>query len=67
MNTLQNILQNFGIDIKRNNRDRHVVDVLEDIFLKINEKEFALIIKNIAVEESEKGHIFDQARNRPYE
>lgn len=67
MNKLQNIFQSFGIDIQRNNQHRHVVDVLEDIFLKISKEEFALIIEKIAAVESTEGHIFDQARNKPYE
>jgi hypothetical protein len=67
MNELERIFESFGIAIKHNNQDRHVVDVLEDIFLKINNEEFSLMMKQLAISESQKGHIFDQARNKPYE
>lgn len=66
MNNLQNIFKSFGISLYNLDKQRDLIDVLEDIYLKLSTEEFDKLIKKIAVIESEVGHIFDEARNRPY-
>ena len=63
---LEDIFGSFGIKIFENNEYRHVVDVLEDFFLKINDKEYLLLMEKIAKTETLQGHIFDIARQREY-
>jgi hypothetical protein len=46
---------------------RNVVDVLEDLYLKINSQEYSRIMKKISETEATEGHIFDEARNRSYQ
>jgi hypothetical protein len=63
---LEDIFGSLGIRLLDNNEYRHVVDVLEDLFLKLNSKEYMILMENIAKTESAHGHIFDMARQRPY-
>lgn len=64
---LESLLQSFGIEIYKDNEVRNVVDVLEDLYLKISPEEYHRIVQEIASTEAKQGHIFDQARNRPYQ
>lgn len=63
---LEDIFGSFGIKLFDNNEYRHAVDILEDLFLKINNKEYALLMEKVAQTESVTGHLFDIARQRPY-
>jgi hypothetical protein len=63
---LSNILSQYNISLVEADGLRSVVDFLEDFFLKINIDEYQKIMQDIAQAESIEGHIFDQARNRPY-
>ena len=64
---LLDILKEHGISLEKNGQMRNSVDVLEDFYLKISAHEYNRIIKTISETETIKGHIFDQARNKPYE
>jgi hypothetical protein len=64
---LQQIFHQFNIELFDENGLRNVIDVLEDLYLKLTPKEFNCILAHIAETEQEEGHIFDQARNKPYE
>jgi predicted CopG family antitoxin len=66
MNHLQNIFKSFGISLYNLDKQRDLIDVLEDIYLKLSTEEFDKLIKKISMIESEVGHIFDEARNGPY-
>ena len=63
---LLEIFAKYGIDLERNNEFRHPIDILEDMYLKLNSEEYAKITKLIADAESQEGHVFDITRNRPY-
>jgi hypothetical protein len=63
---LLEIFAKYGIDLKRDNEFRHPIDILEDMYLKLNNEEYAKITKWIAEVESQEGHIFNTARNKPY-
>jgi hypothetical protein len=64
---LQQIFHQFNIELFDENGLRNVIDVLEDLYLKLTPKEFNYILAHIAEIEQKEGHIFDQARNRPYQ
>lgn len=64
---LLDIFKKHGVDLKHDDYFRHPIDILEDLYLKINMEEYAAIMKTIADSESKEGFIFDLARNRPYE
>jgi hypothetical protein len=64
---LFDLLKEHGIELAKNGKIRNPVDVLEDFYLKISTDEYTSIIKKISETESIEGHIFDQARNKPYE
>lgn len=65
--TLEDILQSYSIPLTQNNKLRNVVDVLEDLYLKISTNEYIRLMSDISTLETTQGHIFDQARNKPYE
>jgi hypothetical protein len=67
MTKLEQIFYAFNIRLKDGDKDRHIADVLEDLFLKINISEYQKLIDVIAKTEQQEGHIFDQFRNRPYQ
>jgi hypothetical protein len=67
MNKLEEIFYSFNVKLFDGEKHRHVVDVLEDLFLKLNAQEYQLLMQSISRTESKEGHIFDQARNRPYQ
>ena len=63
---LENILNKYGIRIK--NADgtlRNTIDVIEDMYLKLNAHEFSRIMQEF-IEEEKYANIFDDARGRPY-
>lgn len=64
---LPDILKEHGISLEKDGQMRNPVDVLEDFYLKISAHEYNRIIEKISETEKIKGHIFDQARNKPYE
>jgi hypothetical protein len=64
---LLDILKEHGISLEKDGQMRNPVDVLEDFYLKISAHEYNRIIETISQTEQVKGHIFDQARNKPYE
>lgn len=64
---LNNIFLQYGLNLMDNESFRHPVDIIEDMFLKLNIDEYVKIMKTIANIESQEGFIFDKARNRPYE
>lgn len=64
--SLEKIYEKHGIKIKdKDGNPRHVVDVLEDMYLKLTLAEFAKISFEIGEEELMKD-IFDSARQRKY-
>lgn len=65
--TLENIFTLYGIQLKTNNEYRHIVDILEDIYLKLSVDEYKKLLQDISQVESTENFIFDQARNRPYQ
>jgi hypothetical protein len=67
MTKLEEILYSFNIQLMDKDQHRHVVDVLEDLFLKLSVLEYQRLIENIAKTEEKEGHIFDQSRNRSYQ
>lgn len=64
--TLEQIFQKRGIALFDSNGElRNVIDVLEDMYLKLSAKEFIHIL--IEIEEEERlANIFDNARLREY-
>lgn len=66
LQTLEEILKAHGIDLYENNKLRNVVDVLEDLYLKVNQDNYTVLMQQIRQTEEIEGHIFDTARNRPY-
>lgn len=63
---MQDIFEKHNIKIVHENTSRDAVDILEDLYLKINGEEWNRIVQEIATVESTSGSIFDLARNRPY-
>lgn len=63
---LKDILSKYNINIVSKGTVRNSVDVLEDLYLKINGDEWNKIVEEIAKTESIEGPIFDQARDRLY-
>jgi hypothetical protein len=66
MKSLEEIFNFYNIKIFEGQECRNVVDVIEDIFLKINSTEYTNLIEKVSLTESREGHIFDKARNRAY-
>jgi hypothetical protein len=64
---LVDIFKKYNVLLTSGEGFRNIIDVLEDLYLKISSAEYEAIIKTIADTESTKGHIFDKARNRPYQ
>lgn len=65
--TIQNIFNSYNIELIKNGVYRHPIDILEDIYLKLSTKEYDDLVKTISRLETKDGHIFDDARDRPYE
>jgi hypothetical protein len=65
--TLIEIFNKYGIELKSNDQFRHPVDILEDIYLKLNNNEYNKMMELISKVESSESFIFDEARSRPYQ
>jgi 5-carboxymethyl-2-hydroxymuconate isomerase len=64
--TLETITRKYGIEIRSCDGDlRNVVDVLEDMFLKLSTAEYLKLMFEIA-EEEKHYNLFDDARHRKY-
>jgi hypothetical protein len=64
--TLKAVTKKYGIEITNSDGTlRNVVDVLEDIYLKLNAKEFIMLMLEIQEEEKDY-NLFDDARGRKY-
>jgi len=64
--TLETITKKYGIEIRNVDGDlRNVIDVLEDMFLKISTAEYLRLMFEIA-EEEKNYNLFDDARGRSY-
>lgn len=65
--TLNDIFQDKGIELcTKDGKLRNVIDVLEDMYLKMSPNEFMYLVDEISRTESKEGHIFDKERNRLY-
>jgi hypothetical protein len=63
---LEEIFAQYGIELREKDGSlRNVIDVLEDMYLKLTPSEFNKITMEIGDEEKW-SNIFDQARNRKY-
>lgn len=63
---LEKIFKKYRIDLRdKNGNIRNVVDVLEDMYLKINPTEYNQIMFEV-MEEEKYANIFDDARGRDY-
>lgn len=63
---LEQIFKKHGINIKDNNGNiRNAIDILEDMYLKLNTREFNKIMFELQ-EEERYSNIFDEARGRSY-
>lgn len=63
---LKKIFKKYNIDLlDKNGQLRNVIDVLEDMYLKLSPKEFNLLTYEISEEEKYR-NIFDEIRNRSY-
>ena len=64
--TLEAVTKKYRIEITNSDGTlRNVVDVLEDIYLKLNTKEFIMLMSEIQEEEKDY-NLFDDARGRKY-
>lgn len=64
--TLEQIFQKYGVSLKDSTGEiRNAIDVLEDIYLKMNAAELKLLLFEISEEELH-SNIFDNARGRQY-
>lgn len=63
---LEKIFRKHGISIRNSNGEiRNAIDILEDMYLKLNSIEFASIMYEIS-EEERYANIFDDTRGRTY-
>ena len=64
--TLEQIFYKYGIELRNSKGDlRNLVDVLEDMYLKLSPYEFTQIMYEVTEEEKFE-NIFDLARGRAY-
>lgn len=63
---LSDIFKEHGIELYKDGQIRNLIDILEDLYLRVNGHEYDRIMQKISEIEKLQGHIFDQARNRPY-
>lgn len=64
---LEKIFIKYNIKLrKENGRLRNVVDVLEDMYLRLGGSDFSTIMNEVQEEEKEQ-NVFDRARGRKYE
>lgn len=66
MNNLEDIFNRYNIALMESENYRHPVDILEDMYLKLNIHEYMHMMELISQTESREGFIFDTARGRPY-
>lgn len=67
INILEQIFKKYNISLEKNNKLRNPIDILEDVYLKLNGDDWNTLCSIIAKTESQEGPIFDMARGRPYE
>jgi len=64
--TLEQIFEKYGVSLKDSTGElRNTIDILEDIYLKMNAAELKLLLFEISEEELN-ANIFDDARGRKY-
>lgn len=63
---LEDIFKKYGISLKTADEYRHPIDIIEDLYLKLNIEEYRSLMELISQTEAREGFIFDVARNRPY-
>jgi hypothetical protein len=64
--TLEQIFDKYGISLKDSTGEmRNAVDIIEDIYLKLNAAELKFLLFEISEEERD-ANIFDDARGRKY-
>jgi hypothetical protein len=64
--TLEEIAKKYGIDLRDSDGDlRNVIDVLEDMFLRLSTAEYLKLMFEIS-EEEKNYNLFDDARGRKY-
>ena len=64
--TLEEIAKKYGIELRNSDGDlRNVIDVLEDMFLKLSTAEYIKLMFEIS-EEEKNYDLFDEARGRKY-
>ncbi|MFW6030023.1 MAG: hypothetical protein ACOCRO_07180 [Halanaerobiales bacterium] len=65
--SLEEIFEYHGISLRNDAGEiRNAVDVIEDMYLKLNPYEFGFIVDKISRTEQRVGHIFDKERQRQY-
>jgi hypothetical protein len=63
---LEDIFKQYGVRLRDDEGNlRNLIDVIEDIYLKLSPSEFNRIMREIT-EEEKYSNIFDAARNRQY-
>jgi hypothetical protein len=63
---LEDIFKQYGIMLRDDEGNlRNLIDVIEDMYLKLSPSEFSRIMREIT-EEEKYSNIFDAARNRQY-
>jgi hypothetical protein len=64
--TLEEVARKYGIELRNCDGDlRNVIDVLEDMFLKLSTAEYLKLMFEIS-EEEKNYDLFDKARGRKY-
>jgi hypothetical protein len=63
---LEDIFNRYNIALMENEKHRHPVDILEDMYLKLNIEEYRSLMELIAQTEAREGFIFDISRGRNY-
>lgn len=64
--TLEQIFQKYNIELRDSTGElRNSIDLIEDIYLKLNAAELNLLLFEISEEELE-ANLFDDARGRKY-
>jgi len=63
---LEKIFQSYNIELKKGDEYRHPIDIIEDMYLRLNIQEYRSLMELISQTETREGFIFDSARNRPY-
>lgn len=66
MTLIEQIFQKYNIALTKDNELRNPIDILEDLYLRLNGDDWNSLCSVIAQTESQEGFIFDIARGRPY-